>query len=98
VVLGKVIEILKTLNDNSLRIEGHTDNSPSWDLSRTLPEPTGAVAARRESRVPYLHHRQPIGPSLPPPSGESACGRHATLEGRAKTLAIEIVLVPKDLN
>src|SRR6267143_2136604 len=44
VVLGKVIEILKTVNDKSIRIEGHTDNKPivgpltqryptNWELS-----------------------------------------------------------------
>jgi len=44
VVLGKVIEILKTVNDKSIRIGGHTDNTSivglltqryatNWDLS-----------------------------------------------------------------
>jgi len=44
VVLGKVIEILKTVNDKAIRIEGHTDNKPvvgpltqryptNWELS-----------------------------------------------------------------
>src|SRR5439155_1065147 len=44
VVLSKVIEILKTVSDKSIRIEGHTDNKPivgplvqryptNWELS-----------------------------------------------------------------
>ena len=99
VVLGKVIEILKTVNDKSIRIEGHTDNKPivgpltqrfstNWELS----------AARAINVARYLQ-KQGIEPTKLSAAafGEfKSVADNATLEGRARNRRIEIVLVPKE--
>ena len=99
VVLGKVIEILKTVKDKAIRIEGHTDNKPvvgpltqryatNWELS----------AARAINVARYLQ-KQGIEPGVLSAAafGEfKSVADNATPEGRAKNRRIEIVLVPKD--
>jgi chemotaxis protein MotB len=99
VVLGKVIEILKTVNDKSIRIEGHTDNKPIvGPLTQRYPTNWELSAARAITVSRYLE-KQGIEPAL---LSASAFGEfkpvadNATPEGRAKNRRIEIVLVPKD--
>ena len=99
VVLGKVIEILKTVNDKSIRIEGHTDNKPivgpltqrystNWELS----------AARAINVARYLQKQgiEPTKLSAAAFSEFKSVADNSTLEGRAKNRRIEIVLVPKE--
>jgi chemotaxis protein MotB len=99
VVLGKVIEILKTVNDKSIRIEGHTDNQRIvGPLTQRYPTNWELSAARAINVARYLQKQ-----GIEPASLSSAAygefkpvANNGTLEGRAKNRRIEIVLVPKD--
>jgi chemotaxis protein MotB len=99
VVLGKVIEILKTVNDKSIRIEGHTDNKPIvGPLAERYPTNWELSAARAINVARYLQ-KQGIEPTKLSASafGEfRSVADNATVEGRAKNRRIEIVLVPKE--
>jgi len=98
VVLGKVTEILKTVNDKSIRIEGHTDNVPiSGPLTQRYQTNWELSAARAINVARYLQ-KQAIDPAH---LSAAAFGEfkpvadNATPEGRAKNRRIEIVLVPR---
>jgi chemotaxis protein MotB len=99
VVLGKVIEILKSVDDKAIRIEGHTDSMPiSGGLVQRYPTNWELSAARAITVARYLQ-KQAINPSLLSAAGFGEfkpVADNATLEGRAKNRRIEIVLVPKD--
>jgi len=99
VVLGKVIEILKTVNDKAIRIEGHTDNKPVvGPLTQRYPTNWELSAARAINLARYLQ-KQGIEPAVLSAAafGEfRSVADNATPEGRAKNRRIEIVLVPKD--
>ena len=99
VVLGKVIEILKTVNDKSIRIEGHTDNKPIvGPLTQRYPTNWELSAARAINVARYVQ-KQGIEPTK---LSAAAFGEfkpvadNATPEGRAKNRRIEIVMVPKE--
>jgi chemotaxis protein MotB len=99
VVLSKVIEILKTVHDKAIRIEGHTDNV---EMSRTLamryPTNWELSAARAINVARYLQRQNVEAENL----SAAAFGQfkpvadNATAVGRAQNRRIEIVLVPKD--
>jgi chemotaxis protein MotB len=99
VVLGKVVEILKTVNDKAIRIEGHTDNvAINRSLAQRYPTNWELSAARAINVARYLE-QQAIAPgSLSAAAfGEfKPVADNGTVEGRAKNRRIEIVLVPKD--
>src|SRR5881409_1168912 len=99
VVLGKVIEILKTVNDKAIRIEGHTDNKPIvGPLTQRYPSNWELSAARAITVARYLQ-KQGIEPAALSAAafGEfRSVADNATQEGRAKNRRIEIVLVPKE--
>ena len=99
VLLGKVIEILKTVNDKAIRIEGHTDNKPVvGPLTQRYPTNWELSAARAINVARYLQ-KQGIEPAVLSAAafGEfRSVADNATPEGRAKNRRIEIVLVPKD--
>jgi chemotaxis protein MotB len=101
-VLKQVSDILKTITDKQIRIEGHTDNVPissklqdrfktNWELS----------TARATTVVRYLidqgsvdrQHLSAVGyaDTQPRTSNDSE-------EGRSSNRRIEIVLYPKDLK
>ncbi|HEY3068454.1 MAG TPA: OmpA family protein [Methylomirabilota bacterium] len=99
VVLGKVIEILKTVTDKNIRIEGHTDNVQiSGSLAQRYPTNWELSAARAINVARYLQ-KQAINPAT---LSAIAFGEfrpvadNGTPEGREKNRRIEIVLVPKD--
>ncbi len=99
VVLGKVVEILKGVNDKVIRIEGHTDNVViNRSLAQRYPTNWELSAARAINVARYLQE-QAIAPDA---LSAAAFGQfkpvadNATAEGRAKNRRIEIVLVPKD--
>src|SRR5438876_1492729 len=99
VVLGKVIEILKTVNDKSIRIEGHTDNKPIvGPLTQRYPTNWELSAARAINVSRYLQKQGIESGNLSAAAfGEfKPVADNATLEGRAKNRRIEIVLVPKE--
>ena len=54
VVLGKVIEILKTVNDKAIRIEGHGQQARRRSPHPALPDQLGAVGRARGQRRPLL--------------------------------------------
>ena len=99
VVLGKVIEILKSVNDKAIRIEGHTDAVPiSGSLAQRYPTNWELSAARAINVARYLQ-KQAIDPTLLSAAGFGEfkpVAENDTVEGRAKNRRIEIVLVPKD--
>jgi chemotaxis protein MotB len=99
VVLGKVIEILKAVNDKAIRIEGHTDAMPiAGSLAQRYPTNWELSAARAINVARYLQ-KESINPSLLSAAGFGEfkpVADNATVEGRAKNRRIEIVLVPKD--
>jgi chemotaxis protein MotB len=98
-VLKKVIEILKTVKDKVIRVEGHTDNVQiSGSLAAKYPTNWELSAARAIKVTRYLQE-QGLNPAL-----LSAIARgeyhpvasNETDEGKAKNRRIEIILVPKD--
>jgi chemotaxis protein MotB len=99
VVLGKVIEILKSVDDKAIRIEGHTDAVPiSGTLAQRYPTNWELSAARAINVARYLQ-KQAIDPTLLSAAGFGEfkpVAENDTVEGRAKNRRIEIVLVPKD--
>ena len=99
VVLQKVIDILKTVKDKAIRIEGHTDNVQiSGSLSKKYPSNWELSSARAINVTRYLQ-LQGIDPSV---LSAVAYGEHHPVagnnsdEGKAKNRRIEIILVPKD--
>jgi len=99
VVLGKVIEILKTVNDKSIRIEGHTDNKPIvGPLMQRYPTNWELSAARAITVSRYLQKQgvEPANLSAIAFAEFKPVADNDTLEGRARNRRIEIVLVPKD--
>jgi chemotaxis protein MotB len=98
-ILGKVISILKDVNDKSIRIEGHTDN---MQISRALAQryPTNwELSAARAINVARHLQGQGIDPGQlsAVAYGEwKPVGDNDTEEGKAKNRRIEIILVPKE--
>jgi chemotaxis protein MotB len=96
-VLKRVIDILKTVKDKAIRIEGHTDNKPiqtarypsNWELS----------AARAINVTRYLQQQgiDPVILSAVAFGEYKPLADNGTAEGRAKNRRIAIVLIPKDL-
>jgi len=99
VVLGKVIEILRAVNDKAIRIEGHTDAMPiAGSLAQRYPTNWELSAARAINVARYLQ-KESINPALLSAAGFGEfkpVAENDTVEGRAKNRRIEIVLVPKD--
>ncbi len=98
-VLQKVVDILKSVKDKAIRIEGHTDNIQIVGaLTRKYPTNWELSAARAINVTRYLQ-QQGIDPAN---LGAVAYGEfkpvadNGTDEGRAKNRRIEIVLVPKE--
>ncbi len=98
-ILGKVVSILKDVNDKSIRIEGHTDNVQiRGDLARRYPTNWELSAARAINVTRYLQE-QGIDPDQlsAVAYGEwKPVATNDTAEGKAKNRRIEINLVPKE--
>ena len=99
VVLQKVIDILKSIKDKAIRIEGHTDNVPIVGaLARKYPTNWELSAARAINVARYLQ-QQGIDPALLAAVGYGEykpVAANDTDDGRAKNRRIEIVLVSKE--
>jgi chemotaxis protein MotB len=98
-VLQKVIDILKTVKDKAIRIDGHTDNVQiSGALTRKYPTNWELSAARAVNVTRYLQ-QQGIDPGV---LSSVAYGEfhpvagNDTEEGKARNRRIEIILVPKE--
>ena len=99
VVLQKVIDILKTVKDKAIRIEGHTDNVQISDsLARKYPTNWELSSVRAINVTRYLQ-QQGIDPLM---LSAVAYGEYHPVtannsdEGKAKNRRIEIILAPKD--
>lgn len=100
-ILKKVSDILKTVKENSIRIEGHTDNVPIGSrLAGKFPSNWELSTSRATQVVRYLSE---LGV---PPEKMTAVGlaeyrpvaSNDTPEGKQRNRRIEIVLYPKDLQ
>ena len=101
-VLRTVGDVLKTVTDKQIRIDGHTDNVPisaklqdrfktNWELS----------TARATSVVRYLIDEVGVAPDLLTAAGHADTQPLASNDlesGRAQNRRIEIALYPKDLG
>lgn len=98
-VLRKVVEILKTLKDKAIRIEGHTDNVPiRGQLASRYPTNWELSAARAINVTRYLQAQgiDPLSLSAVSYGEFKPVAANDTDEGRARNRRIEIILVPKD--
>src|SRR4030081_290397 len=84
---GKVIEILKTVNDKSIRIEGHTDNKPIVGTLTQRYQTNWELSAGRAINVARYLQKQGIEPANLSTTafGEfKSVADNAMPEGRAK--------------
>jgi chemotaxis protein MotB len=98
-VLKRVVEILMTVEDKVIRIEGHTDNIPiAGALAKRYPTNWELSAARALNVTRYLE-KEGIDPAI---LSAAAFGEYQpvsendTPEGRAKNRRIAIILLPKE--
>jgi chemotaxis protein MotB len=98
-VLKRVVEILMTVEDKVIRIEGHTDNIPiAGALAKRYPTNWELSAARALNVTRYLE-KEGIDPTI---LSAAAFGEYQpvaendTPEGRAKNRRIAIILLPKE--
>lgn len=98
-ILGKVVSILKDVDDKSIRIEGHTDNIPiGGALARRYPTNRELSAARAISVTRYLQEQgiDPGNLSAVAYGEWKPVAENDTPGGRAQNRRIGIVLVPKE--
>lgn len=100
-VLTKVSEVLKGIRENSIRIEGHTDNVPiGARIKERFPSNWELSTARATQVVRYLVELG-VPPEILAAIGLSQyhpVASNDTPEGRQRNRRIEIVLFPKDLR
>jgi len=98
-VLKRVVEILMTVTDKMIRVEGHTDSIPiAGSLAKRYPTNWELSAARALNVTRYLE-KEGIDPSLlaAVAFGEyQPIAENDTPEGRAKNRRIAIILLPKE--
>jgi chemotaxis protein MotB len=98
-VLKRVVDILITVMDKTIRVEGHTDNVPiKGALAKRYPTNWELSAARALTVTRYLE-KEGIDPALLSAAafGEyQPVANNETAEGRAKNRRIAIILLPKE--
>lgn len=101
-VLKQVSDILKTVSDKQIRIEGHTDNVPIGPrIKERFPTNWELSTARATSVVRYLIEDGGVDRASLSAVGYSdtkPVATNDTDEGRQANRRIEIVLYPKDLS
>lgn len=101
-VLKQVSDILKTVTDKQIRIEGHTDNVPIGPrIKERFPTNWELSTARATSVVRYLIEDGGVDRASLSAVGYSdtkPVATNDTDEGRQANRRIEIVLYPKDLS
>jgi chemotaxis protein MotB len=101
-VLKQVSDILKTVTDKQIRIEGHTDNVRiRGKLKEKFPTNWELSTARATSVVRYLLDQGGVDPANISAVGYAdmrPIANNETDEGRSANRRIEIVLYPKDLK
>ncbi len=99
VVLQKVVDILQTVRDKTIRIEGHTDNAPIRGALINKFATNWELSAARAINVTRFLQEQGLEPAL---LMAAAYGEYKPVapndsaEGKAKNRRIEIILVPKE--
>lgn len=97
-VLDRVSEILKTVQDKQIRIEGHTDNVPiGMKLRDKFPTNWELSTIRATNVVRYLTENGGVNPDLMSVAGYSEfrpVAPNDTDEDKAKNRRIEITLLP----
>ena len=100
-VLERVGNILVTVRDRAINIEGHTDNVPiGAELGKRYPTNWELSAARATTVARYLQEKIGIDPGLLSATGYGEyqpVAPNESEEGRAKNRRIEIVLVPMEI-
>jgi len=98
-VLKRVVEILKTVEDKTIRVEGHTDNVPiAGNLIKRYPSNWELSAARAINVMRFLE-KEGLDPAV---LSAAAFGQYQpvadndTPEGRARNRRIAIILLPKE--
>ncbi|MBI4847474.1 MAG: OmpA family protein [Nitrospirae bacterium] len=98
-VLDRVAEILKTITDKQIRIEGHTDNVPIGAvLAEKFPTNWELSTARATTVARYLQDKG-VSPAYLNAAGYSEykpVESNETDDGKSKNRRIEIVLIPLD--
>lgn len=98
-VLQKVVDILKTVTDKAIRIEGHTDNVPiHGQLTARYPTNWELSAARAINVTRYLQQQgiEPLSLAAVAYGEYRPVASNDNEEGRARNRRIEIILVPKE--
>lgn len=99
VVLQKVVDILKTVKDKAIRIEGHTDNVQIRGQLATKYATNWELSAARAINVTRFLQKQGLDPAtlMAVAYGEyKPVASNDDEEGKAKNRRIEIVLVAKE--
>lgn len=98
-VLKRVGKILKRVKDNTIFVEGHTDNVPiSPALKKKYPTNWELSTARATTVVRYLQEEVGIDPSILKAAGLSEyrpVADNGTEEGKSRNRRIEIILNPQ---
>ena len=96
-VLDRVADILKTIKNQQIKVEGHTDNAPiSSRLADRFPTNWELSTARATTVVRYLQERG-LDPALLSAEGYAEyrpVAANDTDDNKAKNRRIEIVLIP----
>lgn len=99
-VLKRVGDILNSVPDKGIQVEGHTDNVPiSSRLAQTFPSNWELSAARAINVVHFLQEKVGIPAEKLSASGFGEfrpVADNATSDGRAQNRRIQIVLIPLD--
>jgi chemotaxis protein MotB len=98
-VLQKLIDILGTVKDKTIRIEGHTDNVQISDsLEKKYPTNWELSSARAINVTRYLQQQgiDPLVLSAVAYGEYHPVAANNSEEGKAKNRRIEIILAPKD--
>ncbi len=101
-VLKQVADVLKTVNDKQIRIEGHTDNVPiGVKLQQKFPTNWELSTARATNVVRYFIEKGNLNRESLEAVGYAdtrPVAGNDTEAGRTENRRIEIVLYPKDLG
>ena len=99
--LKEIAEILKTVPDKDIRIEGHTDRMPIGpSLRKQFANNVALSKARADEVVRYLTTEGGVAPAnltVVAHGDAQPVASNGTEEGRKQNRRIEIVLVPKEL-
>jgi chemotaxis protein MotB len=98
-VLGRVAEVLKTIEDKQILVSGHTDNAPitNEELKKQFATNWELSVARAVNVVRYLSEVGNVPPGHLSAAGYSQykpVANNATPKGRAANRRIEILLTP----